>query len=523
MSKLSPVEKRAVYKELLRRQNAKGTHVSSLKPLPAELEMAATLRNQMFGPQRAFFDSAHRMRVGFCSRRAGKTTGLIIHYLSRMLENPTSMMLYVAQTAKAARMIMWKELREWVARYQLPFEFNETLLWMRHKRGGGTLVLVGADKADEIEKLRGTKWKVAALDEAATFGDYMESLIVEVIGPALRDENGDLILIGTAGRVKRGLFYEACEGIRKRKDGSPVWWVKKWDLTENEPLRTKNPAAVDLDLIMEEEGLSPEDPRFLREYRMVWAAGDSERMFSGFKEERNIWKGGARPQLSLPKEHNWKYLLGMDFGWNDECAITCVAYAETSSQIYALDTWSKKNAYADDVAAAVYAMRAKYGVRRYIGDVGGYGKSIQVQLARDYQIMVTPAKKQEKLAYLEFFNSAMNRGDFLIDSGQTKLVEQMMTVAWNEDRTDAGKHERDDLAFSCVYAWRYAKFSGAGKKSLPTSSKYSAAKQEAINDKAAALAHRANNEPWWNGPVSTGTNAVSNNTSSEWRRLLQGR
>jgi hypothetical protein len=515
MTQLS-VKDRALYVELLRRNRLKNAHTDVSKPTERELAQAAALRNTWFPQQRKFFESTANRRIGFCTRRSGKSVGSVIYFLCTMLEHPKALCLYVAQTSKAARLYVWKELHEYQRMYDLPFEFNENNLWMKHKRGGGTLVLVGADKADEIEKLRGPKWKVAILDESASFGSFMENLILEVIGPALRDENGHLLMIGTAGRKKTGIFYEAAHGLRKRRDGTPVYELHRWSLIDN-PYLTDD--AKDLDLIMEEEGLSAEDPRFLREYRGIWAAGDSERVFSGYKPETSDYD-------ELPPEHVWKHLLGLDFGWDDENAIAVIAYSETSRVIYCRETWARRNAYSDEIADKIFDFRAKYQVHRYIGDVGGYGKAIQMQLARDYQILVQPAKKHEKLAYIEFLNSAFLRGDMLIYRND-KVSRELLEVSWNDDRTDIKNHEKDNRAMALVYGWRYAKFAGAGRRDLPVRDGEDPMKALAIKQKLDVLRKKDDHEErvkWYLRDSHSGPDGAPNRSlGGPWGDLVTGR
>lgn len=513
----SDVEARAILAELVKRQRAKDATRANYEPTIRERQQAESIRATWFPQQRAFFMSKHSRRVGFCTRRAGKTEGGSGYLLANLLDEPAAVQIYIAQTSKAARAVLWPKLKEYIDKYGLgkaaggPLDANETYLWIRHTRGGGMIMLVGADKADEIEKLRGLKLRTVILDEAATYGSFFEALVVESLGPALRDLGGHLLMIGTAGRKKEGLFYEAAHELRKRKsNGLPVYELHKWSLVDNPYLP---PEAKDFDLIIDEEGFSGyDDPRFMREYLGIWAIGEGERMFA-YSPERNDYVG------ELPKGHEWRYLLGCDFGWSDETAVTVVAWAPTSKTVYFVESWSKRHTYADEVAAKIMEFRTKYGVRRYVGDTGGYGKAVAVQLLRDYGIHIEQADKRHKISFVDFMNSAFVRGDIKIKTGD-KLGAQFLTVAWNEDRTDAGKHERDDLVFSSVYGWRAAKFSGAGKQTLvETDSKMDPVTAAVIAEKAAALAKRDNDDGEWF--VSSRLSDVNRNISPAWRELFE--
>lgn len=488
-------------------------------PTKRELECARALRALWFPQQRAFFESPATRRVAFTTRRGGKTVGLAIWFAVELLENPGGLSLYLAQTNKAVKAYMWRELKKFKDQYDLPFVFNESNLWVKHARGGGLIILSGADKADYIENFRGPKWRKVALDESATFGAMMENLVLEVVGPALRDEGGHLVMVGTAGRKKEGLFYEACHGLRKRKsNGKPVYELHEWTLQDN-PHLSKD--AKDLDLIIDEEGFGGyDDPRFQREYLKIWNIGDSERIFA-YKPVHNDYD-------ALPEGHQYRFLLSTDFAWNDDTAIVAVAYSPTDPVIYFHDCWSKNHQYADDVAARIIEWRQVYGAKRYVGDVGGYGKAVAVQLQRDYGIHIEPAKKMEKLSYVEFLNSAFMRGDVKVRRGAcAKLANQFLTVGWNETRTDAGNHEKDDLVFAATYGWRAAKFSGAGKQALTQQAALTPdqrAQAFATREKLEALraVDHDRNEKWYLQTNGGSNSASHQDRQTEWSRWLEG-
>jgi hypothetical protein len=460
IARLNDVERRAIQAEFLRRERAKQSRVARYDPTQRELDLAKQLKSQWFPQQRDFFESPARRKVAFCTRRAGKTRGLAIKYLSSLLENPTSLHFYAAQTSGAAKLFLWPDLKRLIEEYDLPFKPNETDLTIKHLRGLGMIVLKGADKEDEIQKYRGAKWMFAAIDEAQSIGPFIEKLVSEVLGASLRDQMGTLVLTGTAGMIKAGLFYEACHELRRRKsDKMPVYELHKWSLQDN-PFLPED--AKNEDLIIDDEGFSGvDDPRFLREFRGIWAVGETERMFSGFSEERNVFDG------PLPAEHDWRYVLGCDFGWHDESAMCVLAWSRTCSVVHVCEGWGKSQLFTDQIADQIMNFRQEYGATRYVGDTGGYGKAIVMHLQRDYGINVEQAQKREKLDHIAFINSAFKRGDVKLHKTKcARLIQQLQEVAWNDSKTNAGAHERDDLAFAMVYGWRACKSSGAGRETL---------------------------------------------------------
>ena len=494
LQNLSPVEERALLTDYLQRLRARDARLAQYKPTQRELATAEELRARWFPQQARFFRSTAKRRVAFTTRRGGKTIGTALWLVSSLLENPTSLHLYMAQTAGICKLYMWGEIKRLIQEYELPLRTNETDLTVIHERGLGAIVLKGADKSDEIEKLRGPKWIKVALDEAASFGVFIENLILEVLGAALMDQGGELIMTGTAGKKKEGIFYEACHELRRRKsDGTPVWELHKWSFQDNPyiPEDAKNE-----DSIIDDNGFSGvDDPRFLREFRGVWAVGESERVFSGYQSDANDY------EIELPSEHDWRFVLGVDFGWHDESAMVVAAYALTCTSVYVEDAWSRPRQYSDDVARQIHVFRERYGQKiRIVGDLGGYGKGIAVHLQRDYGIHVAPAAKRDKLDHIAFINSAFKRRDLMLRKDRCReLADQFRQVAWNATRTDMGNHEKDDLAAACLYAWREAKLLGAGSKSLTANPFMDPGTAFAIKEKMDALKKRPEQqgEPAW--------------------------
>lgn len=436
--------RRKALKELARRARAKTGAEAKFSPTQAELAAAAALESMLFPQQHAcFFSLETRRRVGFCSRRAGKSFGACVKILATMLRNPQSLVVYIAQTKDMCRLYVWTELKKLVERFDLPFVFNETHLWLRHKRATGTCIFKGADDASELDKLRGPKWKLAIVDEAATFGAFIEELILEVLSPALRDEAGELIMIGTAGKYKKGLFYEVTTGLRDN------WKVFEWDLTNNPHLPAE---ARDLKRISQEDGIPMDSAKFRREYLREWVEDFEQNIFR-IDPEINVYRATSKFPEFLPKGHQWYTLLGVDFGWRDATAIVALAASRTDPRVYILETWAESEQLPDQVAKKLRYFKDKYKPVRVVGDVNGYGTAITEQLMRQYKLYVEPAVKKERNDFIEFMNNAYSNGNILIPEG-SDLIQEYAKLSWNKARTDPAPHSIDNLSFAALYAWR---------------------------------------------------------------------
>jgi hypothetical protein len=442
--KLSKLAEREILKELLEREERLSAKKVASKASEADLESARKLLKALFPPQRDFFfDSASegRLRVARCTRRAGKTTGAALKLLITLLLDPRSVSLYVAKSTTIVRDQIWPELKQWVADYDLPFEFNETQLRMQHKRSTGRAIFRGASDTSQLDKLRGLgvggSFVLAILDESGTFGAEMEKLVISVISPGLRDRGGELLLVGTPGYFPEGLFYEASEGLRKN------WVRRRWTLQDNPNLSAH---AKSLSAIRTEEGLTADDPVYIREWLGEYCLNTRVQMFE-YEPARNGFRGDPPDGLT--------YFFGVDFGWVDETAIVVLGWSPLSRGMWAVESWAASEQTSDDVVNKLVDLRRKYAPKRIVGDTGGYGKGTAEQIYRDYGIYIEPAKKLEKLNHVEFMNSAFRRRDLWVnlDDG---LSAELPRVLWAENKKDSHNKAKDNRAHALLYCWRAA-------------------------------------------------------------------
>lgn len=451
--KLSPLAEREVLKELARREEALSQRKVASLPNEAELEAIRKLlapanpvaRTGLLPQQLDFFfdsyeDGKNRLRVARCTRRAGKTTGAAIKILVTIMRNPRAMCLYVAKSTTIVKDQIWPELHRIVAEYDLPFAFHETELRMYHTRSTGRAIFRGAGDMTNISKLRGLgiggNFVLAILDESGHFGAGTEALVVGGIGPGLRDRGGEMLLIGTPGDYPEGLFYAASEGLL------PNWLRRRWTLQDNTFLDAH---AKDPQVIMDEEGLTADDPLYIREYLGEYALNLKTMMFA-FDPKVNTYDGA--------RTANHEVYLGLDFGWTDETAIVALAWSKYTRDMYVLESWAASQQTSDDVAVHLSQFIAKYAPSRILGDPGGAATIGAIW--KDYKIFIEGAKKMEKLQHVEFMNAAFRKKELWV-AAKDPLCQELPRILWNETKTDAHNKAKDNRAFACLYAWRAAK------------------------------------------------------------------
>ena len=157
----------------------------------------AELNVQLLPWQQQVFEATERFKVVAAGRRCGKSRLAAWMLIINALQTERGHVFYVAPTQGQARDIMWGVLLELAH----PIVANSHVNNMQIKLiNGATISLKGADRPDTM---RGVSLKFLVMDE---YADMKPSVWEEVLRPALADQKGSALFIGTP--KGRNHFYE---------------------------------------------------------------------------------------------------------------------------------------------------------------------------------------------------------------------------------------------------------------------------------------------------------------------------
>jgi hypothetical protein len=139
--------------------------------------------------QASIANDTHRFKVAICGRRFGKTY-LAIREMCFRARMPLQNVWYITSSYRAAKMIVWKPLKNKLLDLRWVAKINESELTIELKNGS-TISLKGAESYDS---LRGSSISYVVLDEVS---EIPENAWIEVIRPALADQQGGALFIGT--------------------------------------------------------------------------------------------------------------------------------------------------------------------------------------------------------------------------------------------------------------------------------------------------------------------------------------
>lgn len=409
-------------------------------------ERPKDIRDQTHPKQDAFVMDPARMVAALTSRRGGKSNGLAYRFYRTMKKHPGCFCVYIALTRESAKNIMWQPLQEIAEKHDLGAKFTESNLTVSMPNGS-RLQLFGADMKNFIRRLRGIKTPGVGIDEAQEFGSHLETLIDDVLTPALADYEGQgpwVALTGTPGPVLSGYFYEVTERLRHG------YHVHRWTLFENPYLPHAQKFVDDLKL---KKAWSDDHPTLLREYYGKWTQ-DLDALVFKYLPDRNTHS------LPTERQNDWSYVVGVDLGFHDADAIAVIGWHKHEAKAYLVKELIEVNQGITELAEALSRVVDQFDPLRIVMDTGGLGKKVAEEIRRRYQIPVLAAEKTRKHEFIELLNDALRTGRFFA-SHTSRFADDCGRVKWDyerstPDRKVISEHFHSDITDAVLYAYREA-------------------------------------------------------------------
>jgi hypothetical protein len=301
---------------------------------------------------------------------------------------------------------------------------------------------MGADLKNFIKRLKGQKFPGVGIDEAQDFGSHLQSLVDDVITPAIADyEDSWLALTGTPGPVPQGYFFDV---TRSRKYG---FSHHEWDIMQNPYM--PNPKDFLADLIKKREW-KPDNPTLLREWQNKWVL-DTQSLWVRY--DRNV-----NDYAEIPKLDHWNYILGVDIGYRDADAIAVVAWSETNPVTYLVEERITARQGMTKLIAQIDELQKKYNAYKIMLDEGGLGKKIAEDIRSRFGCPLEPADKAHKQSNVEFLNDALRLGKFKAkENSRFAQDSYLVQVDWDKStpkRIVLKKDPHSDIIDAVLYAFR---------------------------------------------------------------------
>ena len=272
---------------------------------------------RLSNPQQTIAQDDSRFKVVVAGRRFGKTY-LSMREICYRARHPGKEIFYITTSYRAAKMILWKPLKNRLMDLRWASKINESELSIQLVNGS-TISLKGSE---DPNRLRGVSLDYAVIDEAAEV--QLEELWGEILRPALADKRGDAMFIGTP-KGKGNPFYD----MYVQAKATPGW--NSWQYT-----------TLDGGFVSEEEVEAAKADMNERQFRQEFLA-----TFETY-ENRVAWAFDRDVHIRTIDDPDTRIIyVGCDFNRNPIHATVSVRVGE---DIYVIDEISMYSSDTDELA-----------------------------------------------------------------------------------------------------------------------------------------------------------------------------
>lgn len=393
-------------------------------------------REDLFKEQIDLIDDPSKQKAAVTSRRAGKTYTVSRYLIEVAYRYPDSLVVYIGLTRSAAKRLMWTELKRANRRYSIGMNFNNADL-VATLPNHSQIMLTGVNDSADVDKLRGSSFRLVCIDECQSYGMFLPELIEEVLEPALIDTQGTLLLTGTPNAGCYGLFFEATTNPKLG------FSTHSWTLRDNPHI----PHAQEyLDKKLESKGWDINNPIFQREWCGKWVKSN----------ESLVYKYGKKNLFDDLPENDWHFLLGVDIGFNDRTALSIGCYADNDPCLYVVDTPAYSRLPPSEVAAKIHELGDFYEFEAIVADTGGLGRAIVEDWRQRYGLPIQAAEKSKKAGFIEAFNDDLGRG-YIRVSSTAEVLSEWDILQWHEMGLREDPRYLNDCSDATLYMYRLSR------------------------------------------------------------------
>lgn len=420
------------------------TASKALQELKRRKATIEKMKEASFPEQWKFVEDESRLISALCTRRAGKSMAASMKFLKTGFMHPGCSMLYCGLTETAAWRILWKDCLKILGK-----QFDIRLIGKKSEAAvemadvGSVIYFLGIDSnSEEMSKALGQKYRIVIVDEGAKYKQDLRAFVHEIAFPAVSDYEGSVCMAGMPSNDVKSFFYEVTSG------NEPGWSNHFWTWEHNRYVSKQISRQVAF-LKKTNPGIE-KTSTFIQHYLGKWVVDITAKMYH-FDAEVNVFR-------ELPGGE-WRYVLGIDLGYDDPTAFVVLAYRDYDPCVYVVDVYKRKNMTISEVAERIKHYFRVYKVDKAIID--GSAKQAVEELKQRHGIPLTAADKAGKADFIQICNDDLKGSRVKVKStGCELLISEWDTLIWDEKALLKGIYAEQARAINhCadafLYAWRY--------------------------------------------------------------------
>lgn len=384
------------------------------------------IRRSLFPEQLAVIQDQSHLKALWTTRRAGKTYTVLIDFIDDALDHPNAEYAFIAITVKSAKKITWNLLKKIDRQFELGMIFRRAEMSVSLPNGA-TIQLYGADKPGWANTIYGQDIRKAAIDEAAFYRIDITGLVDDYVEPCTIDQMGQVYLMSIPGHFHFGLFWDITKKFDYKQNyagveskSKPGWNVHRWTTHDNPYMKKQFEIAI-----AKKKANNPDvenDPKFIRNYRGGWSIELGEKVYK-FDEKLNLIE-------VYDKKKGDRYILGIDFGWDDKVAFSLNVWNPDSPHFIKIEGYSESAMMLDTIASYVNMYKESYPKLDIVGD--SKHKQIFEEFRRRFDFPVLEAERPNKFDWIATINNDYQNGKIkIVDCEENEAhIEEMAKLVW---------------------------------------------------------------------------------------------
>lgn len=153
-----------------------------------------------------------------------------------------------------------------------------------------------------------------------------------------------------------------------------------------------------------------------------------------------------------------RYVLAIDYGFNDSTAFVVFGWRENDPTTFALMAEKRTGLTPGKAAERVQELQALYAFEAIVGDTGGLGKGYVEEARSRFQLPIEAAEKNNKRGYIELLNGALESDQLRFVRGACEpLLEEARKLPWDKERKLPAAGFEDHACDAMLYGWRRAR------------------------------------------------------------------
>jgi hypothetical protein len=447
----------------------------------------ASIESSLFDKQLAFIRDSAKKKAAQCGRRAGKSYCAGAYLLLEMEKTPNCNVLFAAKTAASAKNILLKDvIGDLKKKHNLPLKVNRTEGIVTHANGSQLFFMgLDADK-DQSEKVLGRKFKLAVVDECASYRVDLKHVIDSSIVPCLADLEGTMCMIGTTGHNTNTMWFDITGRSEEDPERELGWSIHKWTYKDNP--ESCEQVQKQIDEILKTNPYATDLPHFRRMYLNEWVL-EKDKLVYRYQKDRNVIN-------RLPDNTTFNYSLTVDPGYEDDTAFVVTAFSSEDPCAYFVEAYKRKKMDITDIVEMIRAFEQRYKFVSYYID--GAAKQAVEEMINRHQIPFQATDKRGKFEVIQLMNADLTSGKVKILPAAEMIFEEAKVLSWIErgHKLIENPKQPNHLCDAALYGWRMSlhyTYKPRPKKIEEFSDEW---EQQYIEKIEAKVAGKENN-PWW--------------------------